>query len=207
MGGPPFCARRTAALAVVLTSVTFVLPGCSKGTPEYVANECERQDLGGRSVARVWDETILELIRQVVPEPTVHARNLFHMSAAMWDAWAAYDPTADGYFVTERHEADDVTAAREAAVSYAAYRILLWRYATVADLPTAPESLGAVMASFCYRTDFESVEGDSPAALGNRIAQTVIDRGADDGSARTSDTWTSRIAPGIRRFSSTSRAP
>ena len=62
--------------------------------------------------ARVWDDTMLELIRQVVPAPTVHARNLFHTSAAMWDAWAAYDPTADGYFVTEKLTADDVHAAR-----------------------------------------------------------------------------------------------
>ena len=45
---------------------------------------------------------MLDLIREVVPAPTVHARNLFHTSAAMWDAWAAYDPIADGYFVTEK---------------------------------------------------------------------------------------------------------
>ena len=58
-------------------------------------------------MARVWDEQPLALIRQVVPAPTVHARNLFHLSAAMWDAWAAYDETADGYFVTEKAEASD----------------------------------------------------------------------------------------------------
>jgi hypothetical protein len=104
------------------------------------------------------------------------------MSAAMWDAWAAYDPTADGYFVTEQHEADDVAAARRAAISYAAYRILLWRYATVSDLPTATTQLDAAMASLCYRTDVDSVDGDSPAALGNRIASVVIEFGADDGA-------------------------
>ena len=70
--------------------------------PPYVAEGCTRRDLDGASVARVWDEQTLDLIRQVVPAPTVHARNLFHVSAAMWDAWAAYDPTADGYFVTEK---------------------------------------------------------------------------------------------------------
>ena len=86
----------------------------------------------------------LELIRQVIPAPTVHARNLFHTSAAMWDAWAAYDPTADGYFVTEKHSADNVAGARETAISYAAYRILLWRYGTVSDLPAAAEQLDAV---------------------------------------------------------------
>ena len=73
---------------------------------------CERADLGGRSVARVWDEALLDGIRRDVPAPTVHARNLFHTSAAMWDAWAAYDPDAEGYFVDEKHEADDVRARR-----------------------------------------------------------------------------------------------
>ena len=155
---------------------------CARRSPEYLASGCTRADLDGRTVARVWNETTLGLIRDVLPEPTVHARNLFHSSAAMWDAWAAYDTTADGYFVTERHTADDVTAAREAAISFAAYRILLWRYGTVSDLPSAPERLDAVMASLCFRSDYSASGGDSPADLGNRIAATVIATGSDDGA-------------------------
>ncbi len=46
----------------------------------------------GWSVARRWDEATLDAIRRALPAPTVHARNLFHVSAAMWDAWAAHDP-------------------------------------------------------------------------------------------------------------------
>src|SRR5713226_4380713 len=46
------------------------------------------------SVARRWDEALLDAIRRSLPNPPVHARNLFHVSAAMWDAWAAYDATA-----------------------------------------------------------------------------------------------------------------
>jgi hypothetical protein len=159
-----------------------VLPGCSSDTPPYRVGGCEPADRGGHSVARLWDETTLSLIRQVVPAPTVHARNLFHLSASMWDAWAAYDPIADGSFVTEKHTADDVTAARETAISFAAYRLLLWRYGTVSDLATAPAELDAVMTSLCYRTDFDATDGDSPAAFGNRIARTVIDIGSADGS-------------------------
>ncbi len=158
------------------------LAACSDDAPATTIDGCTRADLGGRSVARVWDDTLLELIRQVVPAPTVHARNLFHTSAAMWDAWAAYDPTAEGYFVTEKHTAADVNAAREAAMSEAAYRILLWRYATVSDLPAATDQLNAVMAELCYPTDDESIEGNAPVALGNRIAAAVIDYGATDGA-------------------------
>ena len=128
-------------------------------------------------MARVWDEALLDAIRRDVPAPTVHARNLFHTSAAMWDAWAAYDPDAEGYFVDEKHEADDVEAAREAAISYAAYRVLLHRYSFAAGLQATFDELVATMESLCYRIDFVDTEGDSPAALGNRIAATVIERG------------------------------
>ena len=81
-----------------------------------------------------------------------------------------------------RPTASNVTAAREAAISYAVYRLLLWRYGTVSDLPVTAEQLDAVMASLCYRTDFESTVGDSPAALGNRIAAAIIEYGSDDGA-------------------------
>lgn len=173
--------RRRPALAVALAIVAGLFAGCGS-TPPYVTEGCTRADLGGQSVARVWDEQVLELIRQVVPAPTVHARNLFHLSAAMWDAWAAYDPIADGYLVTEKADADDPTAAREAAISYAAYRLLLWRYGTVSDLATAGAQLDSTMGRLCYSTAFTATEGDSPAALGNRIAAAVIEFGETDGA-------------------------
>lgn len=138
--------------------------------------------LRGRSVARVWDEAVLDAIRRDIPAPTTHARNLFHLSAAMWDAWAAYDPTADGYFVHEKARAADVQAARETAISYAAYRVLLWRYAQGAGLQTTFDALTATMTSLCLSPGFASDKGDSPAALGNRIAAAVIKAGLADGS-------------------------
>ena len=55
---------------------------------------------------RYWNEILLESIRRDFARPTVHARNLFHSSVAMWDAWAVYNQegctyllgqTVDGY--------------------------------------------------------------------------------------------------------------
>ena len=77
-----------------------------------------------QSIARIWDEETLSAIRLDKPNPPVHARNLFGLSAAIYDAWAAYDPVAVGYAYRGKHSATDVAAARREAISYAAYRVL-----------------------------------------------------------------------------------
>src|SRR3954466_2501772 len=151
-------------------------------TAPYVIAGCTRNDLQGHSVARVWDEAMLDAIRRDLPAPTTHARNLFHVSAAMWDAWAAYDATADGYFVKEKDAEPDVEAARETALSYAAYRVLLWRYSYGANMQVTFDELSGLMRSLCLRIAFTSTKGHSPAALGNRIAAAAIRVGRTDGS-------------------------
>ena len=77
-------------------------------------------------MARAWDEATLEAIRHDLPAPTVHARNLFHVSVAMWDAWAAYEDDAARLLPTRSTAADE--DARDEAISYAAYRVLSARY-------------------------------------------------------------------------------
>ena len=171
--------RRGALAALLIASVA--LPACATPKP-YERADCDPADRAGRSIARIWDEQVLALSRQVVPAPTVHARNLFHLSAAMWDAWAAYDPEADGYAYLEKHEADDVTAAREVAISFAAYRILDWRYRQISDLPAAADELAATMTSLCLDPGYTATDADDPASVGNRIAAVILERGRDDGS-------------------------
>ncbi|MGH3114611.1 MAG: DUF6851 domain-containing protein, partial [Gaiellaceae bacterium] len=170
------------ALAAAAAAGACALAACSPADDSYTIEDCVPDRADGHSVARVWDEALLDAIRRDVPAPTVHARNLFHASAAMWDAWAAYDPVADGYFVEEKHEAEDVRAAREAAISYAAYRLLLHRYSLAAGLEQTFAELASTMRSLCYRIDYVSTEGDSPAALGNRIAAAAIAYGRQDGA-------------------------
>jgi hypothetical protein len=134
------------------------------------------------SVARRWNEALLDAIRRDLPAPTVHARNLFHVSAAMWDAWAAYDPDARGYFVDEKHDARDMAAARNEAISYAAYRVLEERYIDSVGAVDSITEFDELMEALCYPIDVAGSDGDSPAALGNRIAAAIIDFGMSDGS-------------------------
>jgi hypothetical protein len=136
------------------------------------------------SVARHWDEVMLEAIRRDFPAPTIHSRNLFHVSAAMWDAWAAYDPTADGVFVTRKAEAppEDIQEARETAMSYAAYRVLTDRYKNSPGVEESQADFDEVMASLCLPTGRTRTRGDAPSSVGNRIAARIIEAGLEDGS-------------------------
>ena len=172
--------RTTSTLLAVVTTLTMTL-GVA---PPVVAAEvsCVPTVDAAHSSARTWDEAILSAIRRDLPRPTVHARNLFHMSAAMWDAWAAYDPDAAGYFTHEKLDAADAAAARAEAISYAAYRILSHRYAAAIGAEETLAQFDATMAAQCYPTDVTTTVGDTPAALGNRIGATVIEFGLTDGA-------------------------
>ena len=134
------------------------------------------------SVARQWDEALLDAIRRALPNPPVHARNLFHTSVAMWDAWATYDPAASGYLVHEKHTAPDVAAARDEAISYAAYRVLTSRFIKAVGADESLSEFDDLMDALCFPLTNTATTGDSPAAIGNRIGAAVLAYGADDGS-------------------------
>jgi hypothetical protein len=180
---PNHGSRRRMALAltmvVAVSGVGLLLvmrPWTSRPTCPPVANHPEW------SVARRWDEALLDAIRRALPNPPVHARNLFHTSVAMWDAWAVYDPTASAYLVHEKHRSTNVTAARNEAISYAAFRVLSERYIKSVGGAESLSEFDDVMDGLCYPLNVTTTEGDSPAAVGNRIAAAVVAYGLTDGS-------------------------
>jgi hypothetical protein len=134
------------------------------------------------SIARVWDEALLDAIRLDRPRPPVHARNLYHTSVAMYDAWAAYDAQADQVMHHERATAKDVAAARRETISYAAYRLVRHRFMGSVNAALILPALDSQMTSLGYDISNTSTSGDTPAALGNRIFQTVLNAGLADGS-------------------------
>ncbi|MCI0335658.1 MAG: vanadium-dependent haloperoxidase [Planctomycetes bacterium] len=143
------------------------------------------------SVARIWNDQLLRAISKDTARPTVHARNLFHVSAAMYDTWAAYDDTATQFLHQEKLSAPDVEAARREAISYAAYRMIRHRFVFGFPGSTGPGGPGAFatlvdinnqMSLLGYNPNNLSTVGNSPAAVGNRIAQAVIDHGLTDGA-------------------------
>jgi len=144
------------------------------------------------SIARTWNEQNLAAIRTDLPHPPVHARNLFHVSVAMWDAWAAYDPLAVGYVHNESAtapdldgdgvDAADIAAAREEAISFAAYRVLVARYIQSVSAADTAFDLAQQMAALSYDESDTSSFGDSPSNLGNRIADSILGFFLDDGA-------------------------
>jgi len=145
---------------------------------------CGTRPASKHSVARQWNEQILDAIRLDNPRPTVHARNLFHLSAAMYDAWAAYDATATPYLAKEYPVWTNIKRDREIAISFAAYRILTERYSQKYALGymTSQTRFTEHMAKLGLDKNFTQTSGDSPAALGNRIAKAILAYGMADGS-------------------------
>ena len=137
--------------------------------PAAVVAGCTSAASDGQSVARLWDETAVLVLREGAATPPVQARDLFDLAKAMQNAFA-------------HAQGADLESAREAAISYAAYRLLVWRASFGANLSRTFALLTDRLRSLCYSPDFTMRTGGSPAALGNRIGAAAILAGRNDGS-------------------------
>ncbi|MEZ4883924.1 MAG: T9SS type A sorting domain-containing protein [Chitinophagales bacterium] len=146
------------------------------------------------SIARQWNEKVLEAIRVDFARPTVHARNLFHTSAAMYDAWAVYDSIANTYFLGKTVHGyttpfssvppqEDVKAAQEEAMSFAVYRIMRHRFKNSPGAELIFTDIDLFMEEMGY--DITNTIEDyacGAAEMGNYIARHIIQYGFQDGS-------------------------
>lgn len=149
------------------------------------------------SIAREWVDTMLEMVKEDGQGPTIQARNFFHVSAAMHDAWAAYDSTQTTYFLGKEKNNQNIAfdhnfkrvskntdSLRHIAISYTAFRILYDRYN---DYGSKGRTIDILLSTFekhnfkinNRNTDYQN---GSPEALGNYIAQQILLFGKNDGS-------------------------
>jgi hypothetical protein len=147
------------------------------------------------SVARKWNEQLLDAIRQDFARPTIHARNLYHMSVVMYDSWAVYDSLAKPFFLGDTLGGfycpfdgilpnTDIAAAREETMSYACYRLMRHRFQNSPGVIQTYLALDDLMEELGYFTNVNSTDysdGD-PAKLGNYLAAEMIAFGLQDGS-------------------------
>lgn len=147
------------------------------------------------SIARLWNEALLFAIRNDYARPTVHARNLFHTSVAMYDAWAVYDQEAQTYLLGKNVDGfendflgfstnENILDARKETISFAAFRLLNHRFAHSPGFIKSRNLFNHLLIELGYditNTSTDYSTGD-PAALGNHIAQTLINFGNQDGA-------------------------
>ena len=126
-----------------------------------------------------WSEQALAAIRALRTGPTINARALAIVHTAMYDAWAAYDPTAVGTRLggsLRRPAAERTDAYKSQAISYAGYRALLNLF------PARSADFRALMTAMGYDPDDASTDPASPTGVGNQAAAAVLAFRATDGS-------------------------
>ncbi|MEE2735411.1 MAG: hypothetical protein VX513_00605 [Pseudomonadota bacterium] len=146
------------------------------------------------SVARRWNEVLLQAIRNDFARPVVHARNLFHISSAMYDSWTAFGQLEQPWLLgdssiincefTNINSPLDHASARAEAISYASYRLIRHRFLNSPGAQNIALDAEALMGFFDYDIDNTSTDysDGSAAALGNFIAECYINLGLVDGS-------------------------
>lgn len=159
-----------------------------------------------RSVARNWNEALLFAIRNDFARPTVHARNLFHSSALMYDIWATLNSEADPFFLgnevngfqcpfdvelknTLLSSTQDLGSATDLAISYGMYRLLSHRFVNSPGVSRSQTEFVQLAQDYGVDINFESmdIENDGAAALGNYVADCIINFGLQDGSNEAAD--------------------
>jgi len=152
------------------------------------------------SVARQWNDVLLDAIRTDYSRPTVHSRNLFHTALAMYDAWALFDDQAEPFFLGKTFQnyqcsfdgiatPVDVDVATHTIMSYAMFRILNHRFANSPGSDTALPLFLELFNSYNYDPNFISTDysNGSYAALGNYLASEIIAFGNQDSSNEQND--------------------
>ncbi|MFK7833922.1 MAG: FG-GAP-like repeat-containing protein [Winogradskyella sp.] len=147
------------------------------------------------SIARLWNEALLSAIRGDFARPTIHARNLFHTSVAMYDIWSVYNNESNPYLIGNTvndfssslevfEPTEGIDDSQNRAISYGMYRLLSHRFQNSPGAENSQEKFDLLMDKLGYDTSITSLyyeEGDA-AAFGNYVAQTIIDYGLQDGS-------------------------
>ncbi|MFO1452291.1 MAG: FG-GAP-like repeat-containing protein [Opitutaceae bacterium] len=147
-------------------------------------------NLSRHSTARWWNEALLDGIRKDTPNPPVHARNLYHLSAALWDAFWAYEPeTRAGAGPAYRRESPAVAdlgagriEAQKQAMSHAAYQIIAARFARSPGAARTLAGIRWLMELHGFNPDDVGTVGNTPAAVGNRIGLAVLAATFGDGA-------------------------
>jgi hypothetical protein len=128
----------------------------------------------------LWNEVMLAAIRNGPPRPTVTARSLYMVHAAMYDAWSAYDPFATPIALDPIHRrpvAEHTPANKAEAVSQATYHMLVHFFP---GYEQNSQAFSRLLANLGY--EVVTSDDNSPASVGLLAAQAIIASRQNDGA-------------------------
>lgn len=143
------------------------------------------------SIAREWNEVVIEAIRNDFARPTVHARNLFHTSVAMYDTWSVVTGKGEPFLLGDtigtyisRFPGFELTLSEEEekeyveeAISFAVLGIIAHRFRFSPDFANTVERVVELMDARGYDINQESdgyPQDSSAAAFGSYVAEELI---------------------------------
>ena len=136
------------------------------------------------TVSVLWDQAAQDAVSNTKFGPTVAARAYAMMHTAMYDAWSAYDDTAISTLSGDDYQQPyeyNTYANKAEAMSYAAFAVL-------DDLFAAQSSkFEELMYDLGYDPSYESTDTDSPAGIGNKMAETLLSYRYSDGANQLGD--------------------
>ena len=152
------------------------------------------------SVVRLWNEVVLEAIRNDFARPPIHARNLFHIFAATYDLWSFLNETGDTWLVNNRQGNSECRlsvgsaqfegeAVVQVAISHAVFRLIRHRFNRSPGLSRTMKNAHTLMDYLQLDPNFASDDYTSlsPAALGNYVAGCYIEFGLQDRANEVED--------------------
>jgi len=140
------------------------------------------------TISVLWDRAVQQAVINTAPGPTIASRAYSMVHTAIYDAWAAYDPSAVGTQLgddLQRPESENTEANKAEAMSFSAYRVLT-------DLfPDQVEIFNDVMETLGF--DIEDLDDDDddefddddlsdPAVIGELTAEALLEFRQNDGS-------------------------
>ena len=177
--------------------------GCKYTTEFTILNlvkETSNTEEYEKSTARKWMEVLLNAIRNDLARPPVHARNLFHLSAMMYDAFVINNKVLDSISISPyllNNTINDINYLFEYSqnfsfdqdalnkiISFSSYNLLKHRFKNSVNSAYILSKIDSMMINLDY--DFNYKEKDylsgDPRSIGNYISELYINYGKKDNS-------------------------
>ncbi len=128
------------------------------------------------NIVTEWNEVLLEAIRKTKPGPPMAARSIAIVHTSIYDAWAAYDATANQVTTHFSTTVANTPANLSISISYAAYRSLMDQFPREKDL------FDKKMLELGLDISQNSTATSTALGVGNRAAKQVHTSRQNDGA-------------------------